>query len=50
MDNMDGCIPTGYSIIQPESLEAAVSMAKTYPIQRDWAKISVYETFGAIVM
>jgi hypothetical protein len=43
--SLDDCSPSGYTIIQAESLEAAVSMAKTCPILKDGAKISVYETY-----
>ena len=49
-DNMDGCMPSGYSIIQAESMEAAVSMARNCPILRDGANVSVYETFNAMGM
>ena len=42
------CIPSGYTIIQADSLEAAVSMAKTCPILKDGAKVSVYETFDTL--
>lgn len=50
MDAKDDCTPTGYTIIQADSLEAAVSMAKTCPILKNGAKISVYETFDTIEM
>jgi hypothetical protein len=50
MDDMDGCSPSGYTIIQADSLEAAVAMAKNCPILKDGAKISVYETFNAMEM
>jgi len=50
IENTDDCMPSGYTIIQADSLEAAVSMAKTCPILRDGAKISVYETFDSLEM
>ena len=50
MDATDGCMPSGYSIIQADSLEAAVAMAKNCPILKDGAKVSVYETFNAMEM
>jgi hypothetical protein len=36
---------TGYSIIEAESLDAAVQMAKGCPILKSGGRISVYETF-----
>ena len=50
IDSSDDCMPSGYTIIQADSLEAAVSMAKTCPILKDGAKISVYETFDNLEM
>ncbi len=50
VDAKDDCSPTGYTIIQADSLEAAVSMAKTCPILREGAKVSVYETFDNLEM
>src|SRR5512140_1135421 len=41
----DDCTHSGYTIIQADSLEAAVSMAKSCPSLKDGARISVYETF-----
>ncbi len=49
-ENSDDCMPSGYTIIQADSLEAAVSMAKACPILKDGAKISVYETFDDLEM
>ncbi len=49
-ETSDDCMPSGYSIIQADSLEAAVSMAKTCPILKDGARISVYETFDTLEM
>ena len=48
MDNRGDCNPSGYTIIQAESLEAAVSMAKLCPILKAGANVSVYETFYAM--
>jgi hypothetical protein len=39
---------SGYSIIQADSLDAAVTMAKSCPVLKGGAKISVYETFKAM--
>lgn len=50
LDDVDGCMPSGYSIIQADSLEAAVSLARNCPILKDGAKVSVYETFNAMEM
>lgn len=50
IDAKDDCMPSGYTIIQADSLEAAVSMAKTCPILKDGARISVYETFDTLDM
>ncbi|MGH2649588.1 MAG: hypothetical protein ACRDHS_08860 [Actinomycetota bacterium] len=36
---------TGYSIIQADSLDAAVKLAEDCPVFQGGAKISVYETF-----
>jgi hypothetical protein len=50
MDDSDGCMPSGYSIIQADSIDTAVMLAQTCPILKDGAKISVYETFNAMPM
>jgi hypothetical protein len=50
MDDSDGCMPSGYSIIQAESLDAAVALARDCPVLRDGAQISVYETFNTMGM
>jgi hypothetical protein len=50
MDDSDGCMPSGYSIIQADSLDSAEKLAKTCPILKDGAKLSVYETFNAMAM
>jgi hypothetical protein len=49
-DDSDGCMPSGYSIIQADSIDSAVMLAQTCPILRDGAKVSVYETFNAMPM
>ncbi len=41
---------SGYSIIKADSLDAAVSMAKSCPVLKGGAKISVFETFKAMGM
>jgi hypothetical protein len=50
MDDSDGCMPSGYSIIQADSIDSAVMLAQTCPILKDGAKVSVYETFNAMPM
>jgi hypothetical protein len=39
---------SGYSIIEAESLDAAVQMARSCPVLQGGAKISVFETFHAM--
>jgi hypothetical protein len=36
---------SGYSIIRADSLDAAAALAKSCPVLKGSAKISVYETF-----
>ena len=43
-----GAMPSGYSVIQADSLDAAVTLAKGCPVLKGGAKISVYETFKAM--
>jgi hypothetical protein len=50
LDDSDGCMPSGYSIIQADSIDSAVRLAQTCPILKDGARISVYETFSAMGM
>ena len=50
MEDSEGCMPSGYSIIQADSLDSAVRMAQSCPILKDGARISVYETFSAMAM
>lgn len=44
-DGPVGTQATGYSIIQADSMDAAVKLAKDCPVFQGGAKISVYETF-----
>jgi hypothetical protein len=44
---MDGS-PSGYSIFEADSLDAAVEMAKGCPILVDGGKITVQETFSPV--
>jgi hypothetical protein len=39
---------SGYSIIQADSLDAAVEMAKGCPVLQGGAQIAVYETFAVM--
>ncbi len=43
-DGPIGTAATGYSIIEADSLDAAVKLAKSCPVLQGGAKISVYET------
>ena len=43
-----GMMPSGYSIIKADSLNAAVEMAKGCPVLQGGAKVSVFETFNAM--
>ena len=43
-----GMMPTGYSIIKADSLDAAVALAKGCPVLQGGAKIAVLETFQAM--
>jgi len=47
-DGPSGSMPTGYSIIKAISLDAAVQIAKSCPVLKRGARISVYETFNAM--
>jgi hypothetical protein len=47
-DGAMGMMPSGYSIIKADSLDAAVKMAKGCPVLQGGAKVSVYETFKAM--
>jgi hypothetical protein len=40
-----GTMATGYSIVQAESLDRAVDIAKGYPVLQGGAQVTVYETF-----
>jgi hypothetical protein len=44
-DGAEGTPASGYSIIEAESLEAAVAQAKGCPVLQGGAQITVYETF-----
>jgi hypothetical protein len=50
IDDSNGCMPSGYSIIQADSIDSAVKLAQTCPILKDGAKVSVYETFNAMAI
>lgn len=47
-DGAMGMMPSGYSIIQADSLNAAVKLAKGCPVLQGGGKVSVYETFQAM--
>jgi hypothetical protein len=44
-DGATGGMATGYTIIQAESIDEAVSMAQSCPVLKGGADISVFETF-----
>jgi hypothetical protein len=41
-------MPSGYSIIKADSLDAAVALAKGCPVLKGGATIMVFETFNAM--
>src|SRR5512136_230325 len=43
-DGPVGSMATGYSILEADSLDAAVKMARSCPVLQGGAKLSVYET------
>ena len=45
-DGPAGTMASGYTVIQADSIDSAVSLAKGCPVLKGGAKISVYETFG----
>ncbi len=47
-DGAVGTAATGYSIIEADSLDAAVKLAKGCPALQGGAKITVYETMGVM--
>jgi hypothetical protein len=47
-DGPVGSPASGYSIIQANSLDEAVTMSKDCPVLQGGAKISVYETFAVM--
>ena len=47
-DGPVGSMASGYSIIQADSLDAAVALAQACPVLPGGAKITVYETFAAM--
>jgi hypothetical protein len=49
-DGGGGMMPTGYSIIKADSLDAAVKLAQGCPVLAGGAKVMVYETFNAMGM
>ena len=47
-DGPVGSMVTGYTIIKAMSLDAAIQLAKSCPVLKSGAKISVYETIKAM--
>lgn len=41
-------MPTGYTILEAESLDAATQLAKGWPLLQSGRQITVCETFSAI--
>ena len=44
-DGPVGSLASGYTVVKAESLDAAVALAKSCPVLKGGAKITVYETF-----
>ena len=49
-DGALGAMASGYSVIAADSLDAAVALARSCPVLKGGAKITVYETFNAAGM
>jgi hypothetical protein len=47
-DGPAGSMASGYTVIKADSLDAAASMAKSCPVLKGGAKISVFETFNVM--
>ena len=47
-DGSPGATPTGYTILQAESIDDAVSMAQKCPVLQGGSDISVLETFNVM--
>jgi hypothetical protein len=47
-DGSAGPMATGYTIVQADSLDAAVSMGQKCPVLQGGSEISVFETFEAM--
>jgi hypothetical protein len=47
-DGAEGMMPSGYSIIKADSLDAAVALAKGCPVFQGGAQVTVLETFNAM--
>jgi hypothetical protein len=47
-DGSGGPMPSGYSILKANSLDEAVTMAKSCPVLKGGASIMVFETFNAM--
>jgi hypothetical protein len=49
-DGPIGGMASGYSVIKADSLDAAVALARSCPVLKGGARITVYETFNAMGM
>ncbi len=47
-DGPTGAMPSGYSVIKANSMDAAVAIARSCPVLKGGAAISVFETFNAM--
>ena len=47
-DGPFGTMVTGYTIIQADSLDAAVTLSKDCPVLKSNGQVSVFETFNAM--
>jgi len=48
-DGPAGSMASGYTVIKADSLEAAAGMAKSCPVLKSGAQISVFETFDVMM-
>lgn len=48
-DGPAGSMASGYTVIKADSLDAAAGMAKSCPVLKSGAQISVFETFNVMM-
>jgi hypothetical protein len=47
-DGPAGSMASGYTLLQADTLDAAVKMAQSCPVLRGGANISIFETFNVM--